>query len=89
MMAQRVLEEGSPYTYVGRLIASDNTLTSRVAAPFTIGPEDARIHVLANEVIDLLDQHGATKRRVDLEGKVLEVDGITYFVATAYAPGNS
>jgi hypothetical protein len=89
MMAQRVLDDGAPYTYVGRLSVSDNTLESRVAAPFTLGPEDDRIHVVANEVIDLLEQHGATQRRVDLQGKVLEVDGITYFVATAVNPGNT
>ncbi len=53
LMAQRVLSEGQPYTYVGTLQESDNELSSRVAAPYTVGP-DSSIHVIANEVLDTL-----------------------------------
>lgn len=90
MMAQRVLEQGVPWTYVGRLTAAEGTLPSKVAAPYTVGP-DATIHVIANEVLDALVRDGAAPARVgpshdndrvELSGKVLEVEGITYFVAT-------
>ncbi len=89
MMAQRVVDEGAPYSYVGRLASTDNSLESQVAAPFTFGPSDDRVHVLANEVLGLLQQHGTTQRRIHLEGRILEVDDITYFVATTYKPAAS
>lgn len=85
MVAQRVLEEGVPWTYVGRLARSENELASKVAAPYTIGPEGRTIHVVANEVLETVDTNG----RVSLVGRVLDVDGITYFVATTAEPGNS
>ena len=88
MMASRVLDEGSPYTYIGRLAPSRNKLTSRVAAPYTVGPEEA-IHVVANEVIDLLDRQGSVRNRLELRGKLLEVDGIKYLVVTDFSPSSS
>ena len=87
MMAQRVLEEGKAWSFTGTLADSDNELDSRVAAPFTIGP-DAEINVLANEVIERLLENEANPR-VNLTGKLLEVDGTTYFVATEFIASNS
>ena len=83
MMAQRVLEEGDSYTFTGTLAAANNTLDSKVAAPYAVGP-DASIHILANEVIGSLVENGGEDKRVELAGKLLEVDGVTYFVATTY-----
>ena len=77
-MAQRVLEEGKAWTYTGTLTESENVLESRVAAPFTLGP-DQDIYVVANAILDELSDEGD---RVTLEGRLLKVDGITYFVAT-------
>ena len=92
MMAQRVLDQGTPWTYVGRLAASVDALPSRVASPFTLGP-DQRIHVVANEILEQLERASGApvswKSRVELTGRVLEVDGITYFVATAVVPAAS
>ena len=79
-MAQRVLEEGTPWTYTGGLAKAENVLDSRVAAPFTVGP-DRDIYVVANAV---LDQVSETEQRMTLEGRKLEVDGVTYFVATNF-----
>lgn len=84
MMAQRVLDEGAAYTFAGILSATKNQLASHVAAPWTIGPEGA-VHVIANEVVEQLDGKG----RVALEGRILEVDGIRYFVATKAKALNS
>ncbi len=81
MMAQRVLEEGKPYTYTGSLTAAADELDSRVAAPYTVGP-DGSIRVIANEVIEHLVAAKGDGQRVSLSGKLLEVDGVTYFVAT-------
>lgn len=83
MMAQRVLEQGKPYTFTGSLAASEGELKSRVAAPFRIGPEN-ELHVIANEVVESLVATGAQEKRLTLSGRVLEVDGVQYFVATTF-----
>ena len=81
LMAQRVLTEGVPWTFVGKLVPSTNDLPSKVAAPFTVGP-DATIHVIANEVLDVLQRAGSTVNRLEISGKLLEVDGIKSLVIT-------
>ena len=88
MMADRVLQQGAPHTYVGTLVASANQLASRVAAPYTVGP-DASVHVVANEVLEKLDGKEVTKLRLELQGKLLEVGGVQYFVVTDFSRGNS
>ena len=88
MMAQRVLDQGAPWTYVGRLAPSAVVLPSKVAAPYTVGP-DAGIFVIANEVLDTLVRSGATRSRVQITGKVLSVEGISYFVPTVVTPASS
>lgn len=89
LMAQRVLADGAPYTYIGSITLSDRVLPSKVAAPYTIGPDGA-MFVIANEVIETLGgEHRASLGRVELSGKVLEVDGIVYFVATGVSAADS
>lgn len=88
MMAQRVLEQGSPYTFTGTLATAQGELKSRVAAPFVLGP-DQEVHLVANEVVESLVAAGAGSARVTLGGRVLEVDGVQYFVATTYEKANS
>jgi hypothetical protein len=88
MMAQRVLDDGAPWTYVGRLVPSSVVLTSKVAVPYTVGP-DAAIFVIANEVLDSLARSGASRSRIQITGKVLEVEGIVYFVPTLVTPTSS
>jgi hypothetical protein len=87
MMAQRVLSEGSPYTFAGTLASSTAALASHVAAPYTVGPE-ASLHVVANEVLEALTEKGA-QSRYSLEGRVLEVDGVRYLVLTGFDALNS
>lgn len=79
MMASRVLDQGKVFTYTGTLRASDAKLESQVAAPFVIGPTG--IHVIANEVVEAVADPAA---RMTWTGKVLEVDGVQYFVLTGY-----
>lgn len=88
LMAQRVLDQGRPYTYTGRLVSSSRELGSRVAVPFLIGPHND-IHVVANEVVEALVKSVGETSRVTLMGRVLEVDGIRYFVATRFEDTNS
>jgi hypothetical protein len=88
MMAQRVLAEGDPWNYTGRILESENNLESHVAAPFTAGPE-GKINVVATEVLEALTDEDLQDQRVTLDGMRLEVDGVTYFVVTSFSVPNS
>lgn len=83
MMAARVLKDGEPFSYTGHLHPSDNHLPSKVAAPFTIGAEED-IYVVANELLDVAAQRDVLALPLSIRGKLLEADGFTYFVTTAY-----
>jgi hypothetical protein len=83
MMAQRVLEQGTPWTFTGSLTTSENALESHVAAPFTVGPNQD-IYIVANSILEDLTQKEAESKRVTLEGKMLKVEGTSYFVATRF-----
>lgn len=87
MMAQRVVAEGAPFTYAGRLAQAEGELASHVAAPFVVGPE--KISVVANEVLEQLTTAGVVASRLQLEGKLLEVDGVKYFVLTGFQALNA
>ena len=87
-MAQRVLEEGTPWSFVGRVEASANALPSKVAAPYTLGP-DGQVHVIANAVLERLQAGGLLGQRLEFVGRLLEVDGTTYFVATEASTNRS
>jgi hypothetical protein len=84
MMASRVLDQGEAYTFTGTLVPTDEVLTSQVAAPFTAGPD--RVRVIANEVVESATRPDS---RMTWKGKVLEVDGVQYFVVTSYEKGSA
>lgn len=79
MMASRVLEQGKAFTYTGTLKEASTPLASKVAAPFEVGPESIR--VIANEVVE----SASVAERMNWQGKVLEVEGVKYFVVTGFA----
>lgn len=78
MMASRVLEQGKVFSYTGTLSEADEPLASKVAAPFTVGPE--AIRVIANEVVET----ATPAERMNWSGKLLEVEGVKYFVVTGF-----
>ncbi|MDP2308382.1 MAG: hypothetical protein Q8P18_20355 [Pseudomonadota bacterium] len=86
MMARRVLEEGQDWSYVGTLKASSNDLASMVAVPYTVSDRSppASVHVIANELIEVLAVEGHIGARLSLVGKLLEVDGVRYAVLTSF-----
>ena len=82
MMLSRVIEQGKSFAYTGMLQQADKPLLNQVAAPFQVGPDQFR--VIANEVVET----AALDERLNLTGKVLEVDGVTYFVVTSFEKAN-
>ena len=81
-MAQRVMEQGRTWSFTGSLASTENVLPSKVAAPFSVGPE-GRVKVVANEILEDLVA-GGVEGRVVLEGRLLEVDGVEYAVLTSF-----
>ena len=77
MMAQRVLDEGSEFSFIGTLNPSEKKLASNVAAPWEIAGD---IRVIANQIAEQADP----SKRLSLHGKTLEVDGVTYLVVTRF-----
>jgi hypothetical protein len=84
LVARRTLDEGQPWTYAGRLVPADTVLPSKVAAPYAVGPEQ-RVRVVANEVLEDIAAGGAPPPRVHLEGRLLEIEEVTYFVVTGWS----
>lgn len=77
MMAQRVDAEGAATKVVAQLTKQDAMLESHVAAPFKVND----LYVIANEVIEQVADPSAP---LALDGKVLEVDGVKYFLVTSF-----
>jgi hypothetical protein len=51
--------------------------------PFTIGPQQD-IHVIANEFVEELTVAGSDTSKLELSGKVLDVDGVRFFLVEQY-----
>ena len=80
-MAQRVQSEGKDLNVTARLAPQQTALASAVAAPYKTGD----LFVIANSVIEQADVSAS----LALTGKVLEVDGIKYFLVTSFQKTNT
>jgi hypothetical protein len=80
-MAQRVNTEGKDTSVTAKLAKNDQKLGSKVAAPYQVGD----LYVIANTVIETADA-AAT---LAMTGKVLEVDGVKYFLVTSFQKSNT
>jgi hypothetical protein len=83
MMAQRVLAEGKKYAFTGTLTAQPEGTRAGVAVPFAIG-EQHDIHVIANEYVEELTTGGSGANKLELSGKVLDVNGTRFFLLEGY-----
>ena len=81
MMAQRVQAEGKELSLTAKLAPQVSALASSVAAPYQAGG----YYVIANEVIEQADASAV----LAMSGKVLEVDGVKYFLVTSFAKANT
>ena len=77
MMAQRVHADGEDLELTVKLERTEETLPSKVAAPFTA---DGEYHVIANELLDTLNP----EQTYAFTAKTLEVDGVKYLLVTGY-----
>ncbi len=77
MMAQRVHADGKDTTLTAALEKNEAELESHVAAPFKVSD----MYVIANEVVDTIEDPASN---LALKGKVLEVDGVKYFLVTGF-----
>lgn len=80
-MAQRVNTEGRAAAVTARLVASKENLASEVAAPYRAG----EFYVIANQVIERADPTAV----LSMTGKMLEVEGVKYFLVTGFRTPNS
>lgn len=80
-MAQRVNAEGRAAAVTAKLVTSSESLSSEVAAPYRAG----EFYVIANQVLELADPSTV----LSMTGKVLEVDGVKYFLVTGFRVLNS
>jgi hypothetical protein len=80
-MAQRVQAEGKDTSVTAKLQKQDQKLASQVAAPFKVG----EMYVIANQVIEQADASAT----LAMSGKVLEVDGVKYFLVSSFQKTNS
>lgn len=81
-VAHRVVEEGAPWRYTGKLTFVASPSGSQVACPYVTG--DGGFHLVATELLDSLVACGYENSSLALEGRALEVDGVRYVVLTSF-----
>lgn len=90
--ARRVLAEGAELNTAGRLVGNPTpTGTSAggaLACPYQLASMPGSC-LLATELVEHLALKGPVQGDLQLEGRILEIDGIRYIVLTAYQPGKA
>jgi hypothetical protein len=90
--ARRVLAEGAELSSAGRLVAnptpSGTSEGGALACPYQLASMPGSC-LLATELVEHLALKGPVHGDLQLEGRILEIDGIRYVVLTAYQPGKA
>jgi hypothetical protein len=82
LMARRVMEEGSGWTWEGQLAPMVGNMDAPVSCPFTVA--DGSLNVIANGLLDAVVSCGYAEKALVLEGRSLDLDGVRYVVLTSF-----
>lgn len=82
LMARRVMEEGAPWRWQGTLNPMEGNLESGASCPYTA--DQGTFNLLATGLLETIVLCGYATQPLDLEGQLLEVDGVRYVVLTAF-----
>ena len=88
VMARRVLEQGEDTELVATLLDVDEDVPGGVSAPYRFA-EDPKSRVIANELIEQMVRTNRIGRPLEVDARELDVDGVRYYVLTAYEVPNS
>lgn len=83
IMAERVQAEGESFRYHGSMTRRNDTPQKGVAVPFSID-DPTLTFVIANEFVEQIVVNGHEKEKLELKGKVLEVQGTRFFLLERY-----
>lgn len=84
LAARRVVREGQEWTWAGHLRPAALGATAEWATPFQASATDGGPLLLGTELVELLVNAGASRRRLSLAGRVLDIDGQPLAVVTSY-----
>jgi len=88
VMARRVLEQGEDTELVATLLEVDDDVPGGVSAPYRLA-EDPKSRVIANELIEQMVRTNRIGHPIEVDARELDVDGVRYYVLTAYEVPNS
>ena len=88
VMARRILEQGEDTELVATLLEVDDDVPGGVSAPYRLA-EDPKSRVIANELIEQMVRTNRIGRPIEVDARELDVDGVRYYVLTAYEVPNS
>ena len=82
LMARRVMEEGTTWRWQGTLTPMEGNLENSASCPYTA--EGGTFNLLATGLLEALVVCGYAGQPLELEGQLLEVEGVRYVVITAF-----
>lgn len=82
LMAKKVLDGGTRWTYEGALAEVASPSDTGVSSPYTAA--NGSYNLVATELLELLVSCGYGSGPLALEGRSLEVDGVRYVVLTSF-----
>jgi hypothetical protein len=84
LMARKVMEEGRDWTWQGQLGISMARSSNRVAAPYEARDGRLRAWLVATEALETLIAAGHESSTLELQGRLLTTDGVSYAVITSF-----
>jgi hypothetical protein len=88
IMARRVMEQGGDEHLTASIVALHDDVPGGVSARYRL-EDDPNSRVLVNELVEQMVHSNHVGIPMNLEAKELDVDGIHYYVLTAYEVPNT